>query len=409
MARRAGVVLWAVWALAACDDGGGGGGAPDAAPDARIEDAALPDAQPGDAVPSDAALPDAAPRPDARVEDAALPDAAPLDAAPPDAALPDTEVAAPCVDGACPEGLRCVADRCVPPCAPDALEPNEGPREATPVEVGMPVDGTLCAGDADWLVFEAGAGPVVVDVAFTHARGDLDVQLFDARGRRAGAADSVTDDERVELEAPVAGRYFLRIYGYEQAENDWRATVQAAPGEAPACPPDADEENDGPEAAAPRAPGRYEGATTCDEDWYRLEACPGRRVTAWARFDHRFGDIDIELYDDRGIRQVRSASTTNDEGVAFRAGRDAPLFLRVFGYGGAINGYDLEISQEWGVPGLRGWRAGVPGGVRRRRSGGRGLPLAGLRRGHPGLHGGLPAGRLGVPLQPVRRRRGGGG
>lgn len=346
MARRAGVVLWAVWALVACDDEGGA--VVDVGPpDAAAVDVGAPDAMGADAVVADAAAPPDAAPPDAAGLDAAPPDAAPLDAAPPDAMAPDAAPPdPPCVDGACPDGLRCVADACVPVCLPDGFEPNEGPLAATPIAVGEAVDGSLCAGDADWLAFEVGAGPVVVDVAFRHARGDLDVQVFDARGRLVGDADSVTDDERVELEAPAPGRYFLRIYGYEQAENTWRVRVDAAPGVAPACPPDADEENDGPEAAAPRAPGRYEGATTCDEDWYRLEACPGRRVTAWARFDHRFGDIDVELYDDRGIRQVRSASTTDDEGVAFRAGRDAPLFLRVFGYGGAINGYDLEISHE---------------------------------------------------------------
>jgi len=75
---------------------------------------------------------------------------------------------------------------------------------------------------ADWYSFRttrAGTASDFVQITFTHALGDLDIQLYNANGTRLATADGSGNSERISLNGRAAGTYFVRAYGYQGAHN----------------------------------------------------------------------------------------------------------------------------------------------------------------------------------------------
>ncbi|MDF1563197.1 MAG: PPC domain-containing protein [Deltaproteobacteria bacterium] len=76
-------------------------------------------------------------------------------------------------------------------------------------------------------------------------------------------------------------------------------------------------------------------------DWFVVSTTG--TVTASIAFTHAQGDLDLKLYDANGSSLDSSTSTGNSETVS---GSDASgkVYVEVFGYNGAENGYSLTIS-----------------------------------------------------------------
>jgi subtilisin-like proprotein convertase family protein len=67
--------------------------------------------------------------------------------------------------------------------------------------------------DEDWYAFSAYAGAsVVIDCQFTHAEGDIDIELLDPSGNRVDNSVSTSDDEQLSSVLPSAGIYYIRVY-----------------------------------------------------------------------------------------------------------------------------------------------------------------------------------------------------
>ena len=112
----------------------------------------------------------------------------------------------------------------------------------------------------------------------------------------------------------------------------------------PACVDDLREENDAPADAGRLGPGAYEDLVVCgDDDWYAVDVCAGGTLTVVAGFAHAEGDLDLALHDPAGARLAFSASADDDERLTFAAANDATVLVRVFGFGGAENAYDLAL------------------------------------------------------------------
>src|SRR5688572_13138936 len=124
--------------------------------------------------------------------------------------------------------------------APDEYEPNETPTTATPIEPGTYADVTISpADDVDYYTFSTpGGGDVTIDVAFTHATGDIDVRLFNSTSTTPlGASASEDDDERIPMTGTLAitpGTYYINVYSARGANvYDLTLTLASLP------PPDA--------------------------------------------------------------------------------------------------------------------------------------------------------------------------
>ncbi len=83
-------------------------------------------------------------------------------------------------------------------CTDDGREPDDTLATARPYT--GPISGQICADDADFssLSVVAGTRVTVTLDGFSHASGDLDLQLLDGSGTILGTSENTTDSERVE-------------------------------------------------------------------------------------------------------------------------------------------------------------------------------------------------------------------
>lgn len=94
----------------------------------------------------------------------------------------------------------------------------------------------------DWYRFtiaQRSAGTDNVGIRFTHADGDVDLELYNASGRRLRVSNGVSDSESISLSNLAAGAYFVRVFGYRGATNpnySLTINVQAAPVTPPPPP-----------------------------------------------------------------------------------------------------------------------------------------------------------------------------
>jgi hypothetical protein len=128
-----------------------------------------------------------------------------------------------CGDDICGMGEDC--DVCpqdcgVCACMPDMFEPNASSSAATNVNVGVDYCGlSICAGDFDWLEFSVN-GNTPVTITFSHAEGDLDLEIYSSLTLEyVTGSYSADDSEAVMLSGVPAGAYWARIYGDGGAEN----------------------------------------------------------------------------------------------------------------------------------------------------------------------------------------------
>ena len=88
---------------------------------------------------------------------------------------------------------------------------------------------SACPNDEDFYALPLSApGTIVVDAAFLHSAGNIDLRLYDATGTQVAASLSGSDNEHLEFIAPVAGQYNLRVSLAEDDAtpgNDYTMTV----------------------------------------------------------------------------------------------------------------------------------------------------------------------------------------
>ncbi|MBW2464846.1 MAG: PPC domain-containing protein, partial [Deltaproteobacteria bacterium] len=129
-------------------------------------------------------------------------------------------------------------------------------------------------------------------------------------------------------------------------DDDCNGLVDDRDPECIECVDDIFEPND--DAAAPRLdPDRYEGLSLCsgNEDYFGVYARAGDTINASLFFSHPSGNIDAELLGlDRSTVVDSSTSTTDDEFVTHTATETGEYMLRVWGPGGAMNGYTLRLD-----------------------------------------------------------------
>ncbi len=79
-----------------------------------------------------------------------------------------------------------------------------------------------------------------------------------------------------------------------------------------------------------------------DDDFFRITVPNGQlNVQATLRFEHKFGDIDLQLLDATGGVIANSRGTSDNETISVLVPSSGTYFLRVF-YGNAGNTYDLR-------------------------------------------------------------------
>jgi len=217
------------------------------------------------------------------------------------------------------------------PCLDNGLEPNNTAATATPLTLGANVGARICAMDEDFYALDiTTAGVLRVQMAFTHANGDLDLQVRDATGKVVASSTGVTDEEVLEA-AVMPGQYVVRVYGFGSATNPYTLTTANA-----SCAGDDElEENDRESRAVTLGPGSY-SLVRCpgDDDYWALALLAGDGLNATISGT----GLTLELLGPDGAL-LGSGATVMASGAA--AGR---YTLRVTGGNSANVTYGLTVN-----------------------------------------------------------------
>ena len=113
-------------------------------------------------------------------------------------------------------------------CGDDLYEPNNGFTTAFDLTLDEAVWlstiwGSGVANDDDFYVIDVTPGflNVIVDLRFTHALGDIDVELYDASWFLVDLSDSSTNNEYIDVFVPFSGIYYILVYPFGSACNSY--------------------------------------------------------------------------------------------------------------------------------------------------------------------------------------------
>jgi len=121
------------------------------------------------------------------------------------------------------------------------------------------------------------------------------------------------------------------------------------------CNDDTSEPNNGLAEATPVTAGSYTGLVSCtdDEDYYSISVNAGQYLRASFTFVDEEGDIDVKIMDATETSLDSSASSTDNEEVAFLSEASATYYIhvRLFSDSGAAVGNPYDMVVETGTPG----------------------------------------------------------
>ena len=236
------------------------------------------------------------------------------------------------------------------PCEDDTFEPNDSSESPAPLDPGSYDDLQICPRDDDWFAVQVDQGEIIdLLVLFDHNAGDIDVSLRDPSGALIGFSVDTDDDEEITLRAQTTGTYLVRVYGFDGATNSYAMALDILPEDT--CLEDDFEDNDNADQATDLFEGIYEDLAVCqdadtpDDDWYAVALDAGQELNALILFTHTDGDLDMELYslDDTETPLLRSIGIRDSEEITFTATEDNFYFIRVYGFLGESNAYDLVL------------------------------------------------------------------
>jgi len=192
--------------------------------------------------------------------------------------------------------------------------------------------------DDDWyeIFITSGYENLIVDLRFTHADGDINIQIYDSLGSYITGSYSTTDNEYIDTILPYDGYYFIRIYGANSGnlyDMWWDDLFRPSD--------DIFEENDGYLSAFDLTldeqtwlTGYYGAGIQADDDWYEIEIFPSgfERLIVNCTFSHAAGDIDLSVYAADGTTLITgSGSVTDNEYIDTILPSSGTYYIRVYG------------------------------------------------------------------------------
>ena len=234
--------------------------------------------------------------------------------------------------------------------AADALEPNDDFTTAADLGTGDQTHADLSIHEShndDWYRWTASAGgQLTADVLFSHAAGDLDVNLYSSTRELLRSSASNDNNEQVQYQVTADQVYYIQVFGFFGAvQEDYTLAIDG-----PQPMADALEPNDSFAAAANLATGdrTVSGLTidqAGDDDWYVWRAPATGPLAVTAQFLHARGNLDLEVYGANENLILASTSETDNESVSFAAATGQAYYVRIFGAGGAIQrDYQLIVN-----------------------------------------------------------------
>ena len=211
----------------------------------------------------------------------------------------------------------------------DQYEENDDILNATPTFENTVY--TAVQLDEDWYQIDVTPGyeRVVVNLGFTNADGDIDLELYDSFGNFVYGSYSTTDNEQIDYTVSAGGTYYLRVF-YADAGNTYTLSWDDLQ---PVLADDIYEPNNTLGTATPTLENILYSGIQHDDDWYKIDVTPGfQNVVATLTFSNAAGDLDLELYDSSGLYVTGVYSTTDNESLNIIVGTSGTYYLKVISY-----------------------------------------------------------------------------
>ena len=212
------------------------------------------------------------------------------------------------------------------------------------------------ADDADWFKFTLntkGTANDYVQIAFDNRIGDLDLYLYSSNGTTLllTADGSTGDTEKISLKNLQKGTYLLKVVGKNGAMNTFSISTKKVAGYDMDVY-DANGRNDSLEAATVFDIEKTPQATVSglnlheagDVDYYQFTLAnmglSGDGVSI--SFENSVGDLDLVLFDAKGVKIAESAGTANVETISFNGLAAGSYYVQVVAAHNAVNEYTLN-------------------------------------------------------------------
>jgi hypothetical protein len=102
-------------------------------------------------------------------------------------------------------------------CIVDSFEPNDAMGSAPSMPFGTYPSLGQC-GEDDWFAFSLNTNDTIsIEVSFTHAEGDIDLELYGPDGTVAARSETTTNLESIAGTSNVTGTFTLRVFLYQDA------------------------------------------------------------------------------------------------------------------------------------------------------------------------------------------------
>jgi hypothetical protein len=195
----------------------------------------------------------------------------------------------------------------------------------------------------------AGTADNYVDVLFSHASGDVDVRLLNSAGAVIASSTGVTDSERLSLQGLAAGTYFVEVYGFAGALNNYSLSFNTPAAEAT----DRFEVNNTRQTATDlrTITGLLDVEdlsihSTTDRDFFRFATTGAGTADNYVDvlFSHASGDVDVRLLNSAGAVIASSTGVTDSERLSLQGLAAGTYFVEVYGFAGALNNYSLSFN-----------------------------------------------------------------
>lgn len=194
----------------------------------------------------------------------------------------------------------------------DSYEENDSPQRATSLarwegQWLSDLSGEGVAGDDDFYSIRVnGRRRLVVDLRFEHRLGDLDLKIYDSHSKQIASSTRLQNDERIDIELPSAGIYFIRVYPFEKKATSnlydlkWSSYMRSHPEVE-----DGFEPNDLPQDSVARIEfGKSIEGRQFDVDWYRLAAIEANELIEIQFENKGAGDDLFFLIYDQELRVI---------------------------------------------------------------------------------------------------------
>jgi len=245
--------------------------------------------------------------------------------------------------------LTCETDGGTGPTCVNAYEPNESTSAAVALTSGTAVSAAIAtSGDNDYFKITTSATTNNVFNLAGPSGVDFDMTIYNSAGTQIGSGAGSTATESVTLNGQAAGTYYVRVFGYNNANSTTCYSLTATATAVTNCST-AYEPNNSTSAATTIPLATTISAaisSSTDQDYYK--------VTTTSVGTHSFAlagpsgvDYDLYVYNSAGTQIGSGTGTTATENVSIANLAVGTYTVRVFGYNGATSAtcYTLNVAR----------------------------------------------------------------